>query len=238
MSERLVEAEVLPPQEDGKELQKTGSGPKPRSQRRAAHNLTPEQLKKIPYGDRPRFRKTEASEGRKKDPKALANRPPQYNGVAHEIPVRSGAKNQFGLTPKQEKFAQGMARGLYLSDAYREAYDTSRMLQKTVWQAASVLAAKARVRERVEMIVRESKESALHDGVKIREFVLRGLHKEATSAETGSARIRALELLGKLDVTGMFTDKKEVTHIDRTPQEIEQDLEAALARLQVTIRED
>lgn len=55
------------------------------------------------------------------------------------------------LTDKQEKFAQSVAlEGMCLSDAYRSAYDTSRMKDKTINEKASRLAADGNIRARID----------------------------------------------------------------------------------------
>lgn len=43
------------------------------------------------------------------------------------------------LTPKQEKFAQGVASGMTQADAYRAAYDCSRMKAATIQRNASAM---------------------------------------------------------------------------------------------------
>ncbi len=56
-----------------------------------------------------------------------------------------------GLTPKQEKFAQGVASGKSQADAYREAYPRSKKWdQDAVYSNSSDLAANAKVLQRVE----------------------------------------------------------------------------------------
>lgn len=53
------------------------------------------------------------------------------------------------LTPKQETFATGLAKGLSQSEAYRRAYPTSlKWVDATVWEKASRLAGDAKVRAR------------------------------------------------------------------------------------------
>jgi phage terminase small subunit len=60
------------------------------------------------------------------------------------------AKNEFGLTGQQEAFAQAVAQGLSLADAYRKAYKSTRkMMAKTVHEAASRLAAEGKVAARI-----------------------------------------------------------------------------------------
>lgn len=54
------------------------------------------------------------------------------------------------LTAKQDKFAHSVAlEGMTLSDAYRAAYDTSKMTDKTVNEKASVLAAQDKISARI-----------------------------------------------------------------------------------------
>ena len=54
------------------------------------------------------------------------------------------------LTQKQEKFAQGIALdGLTQSDAYRSAYDATKMTDKTINEKASLLANKDNIRARI-----------------------------------------------------------------------------------------
>lgn len=54
------------------------------------------------------------------------------------------------LTDKQEKFAQAVAlEGMSLSDAYRSAYDTSRMKDKTINEKACVLAKQDNITARI-----------------------------------------------------------------------------------------
>lgn len=56
------------------------------------------------------------------------------------------------LTPKQEKFVQGIIDGLSQADAYRSAYSTDKMTDKTVWEKASRLMADDKVKARVKEI--------------------------------------------------------------------------------------
>lgn len=54
------------------------------------------------------------------------------------------------LTEKQERFAQAVAlEGMTYSDAYRSAYDTNRMSDKTVNEKASLLKDNDKVRARI-----------------------------------------------------------------------------------------
>ena len=53
------------------------------------------------------------------------------------------------LTAQQESFSQGVASGLNQSEAYRQSYNTTDMLQETVHEAASHLAAEYKVTTRI-----------------------------------------------------------------------------------------
>ena len=54
------------------------------------------------------------------------------------------------LTAKQEAFAQAVADGMSQADAYRTAYDASRMKQSSIHVNASKMLADAKVAQRVE----------------------------------------------------------------------------------------
>ena len=53
------------------------------------------------------------------------------------------------LTAKQEKFAQCLADGMTQADAYRSAYNASKMKPETIWSKASELMADGKVTARV-----------------------------------------------------------------------------------------
>lgn len=54
------------------------------------------------------------------------------------------------LTAKQEEFAQNIIKGMSQADAYRSAYDTKRMTDKTIHEKASRLMSDDKVRARVQ----------------------------------------------------------------------------------------
>ncbi len=62
------------------------------------------------------------------------------------------AKNEHGLTPQQEAFAQEVAKGKSLSDAYRASYKAAKMKPEVVNVKASELAANGTVSVRVAML--------------------------------------------------------------------------------------
>ncbi len=72
----------------------------------------------------------------------------------------------------------------------------------------------------------------MHDGASLRAFVVNGLQIEATEAESPGARVRALELLGKLTEVQAFAD----VSIDHTPKRTEAEIEADIKDLLERLR--
>lgn len=84
------------------------------------------------------------------------------------------SKNEYGLTPQQEKFAQCLGAGLKQSEAYRQAYPTSlNWKEKAVWEKASVLAANVKVKERLAQLQQIAAEKAGLTGARILEEIQR-----------------------------------------------------------------
>jgi hypothetical protein len=81
----------------------------------------------------------------------------------------------------------------------------------------------------VHSIQKAQEEKSLHDHARLKRLVLEQLHTEAMTAESDSARIRALELLGKS--IAMFTDRVEQDEKQRSSGEIEAELMAKLDEL-------
>lgn len=75
------------------------------------------------------------------------------------------AYNEYGLTHKQEKFANLVASGMTQADAYRHSYKADFMSAKTIHEKASCLMANDKVRARVDMIVNKAVKEAEEDTV-------------------------------------------------------------------------
>ena len=147
----------------------------------------------------------------------------------------AGQSVKDGLTAKQEAFAQEVAKGSTLADAYRSAYNTEKMKPSSVWNNASQLMQRTQVAHRVEAIQRSIEEAQVHDSARLRRLVLERLHVEATREEnTDASRVRALELLGKSLPVSMFSDRVEQVETSRSASEIEQELLNRLAELGVS----
>src|SRR6478736_4081569 len=121
-----------------------------------------------------------------------------------------GRANQYGLTEKQEGYAQDVAKGATLSDAYRKNYDCDNMSTASVYTAASKLLDHPSVSSRVRslMEIREKKTHAI-DASRIRQHVFDRLMVESVDdGNPAASRIKALELLGKIDLVSMFKESK------------------------------
>jgi hypothetical protein len=140
--------------------------------------------------------------------------------------------NAYGLSPRQEGFAQLVSRGESLSDAYRKTYKAGGK-SSTVNVSASKLAKMPKVRTRIDGLLAEQEVAMHRDAVAIRRHVFSGLLKESRNEEArASERISALIALGKIDVVSMF---REVRTIDqgneRKPEEVEAELRTKLREL-------
>ncbi len=133
------------------------------------------------------------------------------------------------LTAKQEQFALSIAEGTTQADAYRQAYDASGMKDGTVWSEAARLMRHPHVTARVEELRAEA-ELVRRGLLSSREEAILGrLEHEALTAKTDSARIRALELLGRH--AGMFVERVEVERLERSASDIEAALRVRFERL-------
>lgn len=65
------------------------------------------------------------------------------------------------LTSKQEKYVQGLVAGLSQREAYKQAYDASRMKPETIYKRASEMFQKGAIRGRYTELMDEHKQKAL-----------------------------------------------------------------------------
>lgn len=78
------------------------------------------------------------------------------------------AKNEHGLTPQQEKFAQEVASGKSLSEAYRTAYPRSiKWADKSVWSKASESRANGMVSKRIADLARKVEQAFVVDKARV-----------------------------------------------------------------------
>ena len=123
------------------------------------------------------------------------------------------------LTVKQLVFADAVAYGSDQTSAFCEAYNAEGMKPSTIWSEASRLRRHPKVAARIDQLKAEAEISAAEKREGVREFVLHELTEMACEASTPSARLKALELLGKS--VGLFSDRVEVSAPERSIEELE-----------------
>ena len=99
------------------------------------------------------------------------------------------------LTAQQEKFAQAIAlEDMTQADAYRSAYNTARMTDKTIWERASVLANDSKVATRVAELRKEAMTPKVMNAQKRREKLT-----ELAESNDPNVSMKAIDLLNKMD---------------------------------------
>ena len=107
------------------------------------------------------------------------------------------------LTAKQEKFAQAIAlEDMTQTDAYRSAYDTSKMADETVYVKASQLASKDNIAVRIAELRQQAMTPKVMTAQKRREKLT-----ELAQDEDPNVAMKAIDLLNKMD--GEYIQKVE-----------------------------
>lgn len=150
------------------------------------------------------------------------------------------AKN---LTPKEEKFVQGLFAGLSQRKAYKEAFDTSKMQDNTIDVVACNLAKQDKIAIRLNQLTeRRAEKTGWSVDKLIKEFEeIKEMCKASVPVldrqgePTGEYRfdssgaVKSLENIGKL--LGMYTEKLQhsgfigIKIIDDIEDEIEDDID-------------
>ena len=115
-----------------------------------------------------------------------------------------------GLTAKQEKFCQSVAKGLSYSDAYREAYNADKMKPETINRKAKELIDNGNITARLNEL-RGKIEEELKYSVKESFEKLESLQVMAVSNGNINAAIKAEELKGKL--ANLYKDKEQNVNV-------------------------
>ena len=145
----------------------------------------------------------------------------------------AGQKDADGLTPKQRKFVQGVASGLSLADAYRQAYDAQGMADRSIRTESAKLSMHPRIAQAL-LRIREQNEARNQVlTVSDRDMVLRNLRQwtKGEGEPPTSAQLRAAELLGK--ACGLYKDVVE-TRTERPASDILGDIERRLNAMQAS----
>ena len=141
----------------------------------------------------------------------------------------TGIRDQYGLTPKQRKFAENLADGMTQSDAYKFAYDATDMQGDTIRNKASQLAQRGDIRAAVDALMGERMRLMEVKGVSDRSKVIKLLRQFAEDdARPDHVRLRAVELWGK--TCGAFVEVIEDRR-DRPAAAVAVELERRLGAL-------
>ena len=123
------------------------------------------------------------------------------------------------MTPKQQLFAQMVASGQPLSDAYRTAYVAKAMKASSIHVEASRIMKLKPVQKKVASLVAESDKQIVKDRIAKREEVLEELTRLMQEAQpSDTPKIRAAELLGKHH--GIFAERVVIGPPEKTSDEL------------------
>lgn len=99
------------------------------------------------------------------------------------------------LTPKQELFVQKILEGMTQADAYRSAYSTKRMADKTIWENASRLMADSKVAARL----KELRDKIATDSIMSAQERLEWLTRLIKNEEEGTnEKLKAIDIMNKM----------------------------------------
>jgi phage terminase small subunit len=139
-----------------------------------------------------------------------------------------------GLTPKQEKFVQGLFKGLSQREAYKQAYNAENMKDNTIDRHAYTLASDDKIKTRLkELQLKLEEQNIITVGWvlnNLKEVAERCMQAEAVTVRSGNQEVetgeytfqaaganKALELIGKH--LGMFTDNIKLSGSVNNPFE-------------------
>lgn len=99
------------------------------------------------------------------------------------------------LTAKQEEFAKAIVEGMNQSDAYRSAYNTSRMTDKSIWEKASELANDVKVAERI----RELRDRVATESIMTAQQRLKWLTEVILNQDISTSdKLKAADIMNKM----------------------------------------
>jgi phage terminase small subunit len=113
------------------------------------------------------------------------------------------------LTPKQEQFAQSIVAGMSQADAYRSAYSTKRMADKTIWENASRLMADSKVKARVQELRDRISTESIMTAQKRLEWLSNAIQSEDVATND---KLKAIDLMNKMQGEYVQKVQAEVTN--------------------------
>jgi len=129
------------------------------------------------------------------------------------------------LTEKQLNFVLGIQKGLSKSNAYRQAYDCTKMKPDSIWCNASKLASSTKVAQWLAYL----KATQITEAVYTKQAHIKDMAEAARSCKENrawSAYVKAIENLGRC--AGHYVAKSEITHIERADKDMLDRIEATM----------
>ena len=151
-----------------------------------------------------------------------------------EKPDLKIVKKEPELTIKQRAFVEEIIKGKLGSykEAYAKVYDVTLTktgkIPKWVEVEASKLVANPKIALSLHKAIERKETSAVASSLRTRNYVLERLMQESKEADSDSARITALSLLGK--TVNLFSDTIEIKEA-RDSEDIEEEIEAKIVAL-------
>lgn len=108
------------------------------------------------------------------------------------------------LTPQQEEFAKKIAEGMNYSDAYRSAYNTKKMTDKSIWEKASELANNVKVTARLQELRDLAAMPTIMTAQERKAYLTQVIKNPE---EATSDKLKAIDLMNKMD--GEYVQKVE-----------------------------
>jgi hypothetical protein len=134
--------------------------------------------------------------------------------AAKELPIEAilGRQVSDGLTPKQRRFAQEVAKGSTKADAYRTAYNVTS--PSSVRNDPYRIASDPRVAREIEAYALAIEAEKHRTPAALRSLVIQTLTQTLIDPETKpSVRLQAAKILGTVTEVAAFTERKEVRTI-------------------------
>jgi len=110
------------------------------------------------------------------------------------------------LTPKQEKFVQNIIEGMSQADAYRSAYNTKRMTDKSIHEAASRLMNDSKIASRVQELRDQLEDESIMSAKERLKWLTKIIKSEN---ETTADKLRASDQMNKMQ--GEYTQKVQAS---------------------------
>ena len=108
------------------------------------------------------------------------------------------------LTAKQELFVNKIIEGMSQADAYRAAYSTKKMNDKTIHEAASRLASDSKVAARIAELRGQLTKASIMTAQQRLEWLTRLIDSEEEDTNT---KLKAVDIMNKMQ--GEYTQKVE-----------------------------